>query len=87
MITKAHIIAEIVRTAKANAAVPLGRQRFYAETGVKETDWLGKYWARWGDAISEAGLTPNTLRVPYGEEHLLGQLASFARESEARLVL
>ena len=43
MITKAHILAEIARTAKANKAVPLGARRFYTETGIKQTDWLGKY--------------------------------------------
>lgn len=80
MFTKAHILTEIARTAKANGGVPLGRQRFYAETGIKETDWLGKHWARWGDAIREAGLTPNTLNVGYGEEHLLERLASLAKE-------
>ncbi len=80
MIGKTHILAEIARTAKANGGVPLGRQRFYAETGIKETDWLRKDWARGGGANNEAGLTPNTLQVPYGEEHLLEQLASFTRE-------
>jgi Meiotically Up-regulated Gene 113 (MUG113) protein len=80
VVTKAHIVSEIVRTAKANKGVPLGRRQFYAETGIKETDWLGKHWARWGDAITEAGLTPNTLQVGYGEERLLERLASFARE-------
>lgn len=80
MFTKAHILAEIARTAKANGGAPLGRRQFYAETGIKETDWLGKYWARWGDAIREAGLTPNTLQVGYGEERLLERLASLARE-------
>lgn len=80
MITKTHIISEIVRTAKANEGVPLGRARFFTETGIKETDWLGKFWARWGDAIVEAGLTPNTLQGGYPEEQLLERLASFTRE-------
>jgi len=80
VVTKAHILAEIARTAKANKGVPLGVRRFYAETGVKVTDWLGKYWSKWGDAISEAGLTPNTLQAGYSEAHLLNLLASFARE-------
>ena len=80
MISKAHVLAEIARTAKVNGGVPLGRRQFYAETGIRETDWLGKYWARWGDAIREAGLTPNTLQVGYGEERLMERLASLARE-------
>ena len=80
MVTKAHILAEIARTAKANKGVPLGVRHFSAETGIKTADWLGKYWSKWGDAISEAGLTPNTLQIGYGEPRLLELLASFARE-------
>src|SRR5712692_889425 len=40
MITMAHLLAEIVRTAKTNGGVPLGRHRFYTETGIKDTDWM-----------------------------------------------
>ena len=29
-------------------------QQFEKETGIKETDWYGKYWARWGDTFEEA---------------------------------
>jgi len=58
MITKAHVLAEVVRTAKTNGGVPLGRQRFYTETGIKEIDWIGKYWARWGDATRAVGVYP-----------------------------
>jgi hypothetical protein len=53
MITKAHVLAEVVRTAKTKGGVPLGRQRFYTETGIKGIAWIGKYWARWGDATTE----------------------------------
>jgi hypothetical protein len=35
MMTKAHIIDEIERTAEANGGQALGRQRFYAETGIR----------------------------------------------------
>jgi len=51
MITTAHLLAEIVRTAKTNGGVPLGRHRFYTETGIKDTDRIGKYWARWGTRL------------------------------------
>jgi uncharacterized DUF497 family protein len=44
MVTKSHTLAEIVRTAEQNGGVPLGRDRFSAQTGIKETDWLGKSW-------------------------------------------
>lgn len=79
---KGHILAEIRRTAEANGGVALGRMKFYAETGIKETDWSGKYWARWGDAITEAGYPPNTLKKAYKDEFLLEKLASWIKNKE-----
>ncbi len=35
---KAHIIAEIKRTAAANGGMALGRERFFHETGIKQAD-------------------------------------------------
>jgi hypothetical protein len=58
---KEHILAEIRRTARENGNRPLGVQRFTAETGIREFDWHGKLWARWGDALREAGFEANTL--------------------------
>lgn len=43
---------EIGRTAKANGGDPLGRERFLTDTGIKQSDWYGKYWIRWGDACA-----------------------------------
>ena len=60
--TKSHILAAIKRTAAANGGEPLGQMKFFKETGIKKTDWYGKYWARWGDAIKEAGFSPNQMR-------------------------
>lgn len=80
MVTKEHILAEIVRTTNKNGGAPLGAGRFRAETGIKTTDWLGRYWARWGDALREAGFRPNTLQEPYAETYLLEKLASLTRE-------
>jgi len=77
---KQHILAEIRRTAKLNNGQPLGKRRFQAETGIKESDWSGKYWVRWGDAVQEAGLSPNTMKSSYTEDWLLDQLTCFIRE-------
>lgn len=77
---KQHILDEIRRTAKANGDVPPGRSRFLTETGIKQSDWYGKYWIRWGDALIEAGLTPNRKQEAYGEEHLIAKLISLTRE-------
>jgi hypothetical protein len=77
---KSHILAEITRTANENGGVPLGLGRFFDATGIKESDWLGKYWARWGDAVKEAGFLPNTLQAPYEESVLFEKYASLIRE-------
>jgi hypothetical protein len=77
---KQHILNEIRRTAAENGGVPLGKRVFEAETGVKESDWSGRYWARWGDAVREAGLTPQKLRPRAEDDALLGPLATFIRE-------
>ena len=77
---KNEILAEIRRTATANGGVPLGRERFAAATGITDTDWIGRYWARWSDAVREAGFEPNQLQGPRSDEDILGCLATLVRE-------
>ena len=55
--TREFILAEIQRTASENGGDPLGRRRFESETGIKESDWYGKLWTKWSDALREAGFT------------------------------
>lgn len=71
---KEHILAEIVRTAENNGGEPLGRSRFEAETGIRETDWSGRYWARWSEAVREAGYQPNQLQQRFDDDAVLSQL-------------
>ena len=77
---KQHILDEIKRTASANGGVPLGQARFFNETGIKITDWRGRFWARWGDAVKEAGFEPNALQTAYGETELIKYLIPLIRE-------
>jgi len=77
---KRHILSEIKRTAAANGGVPLGTAKFFRETGIKNSDWLGKFWARWGDAVREAGFEPNQLQGAYNVDILIEKLISFTRE-------
>lgn len=76
---KEQILAEIRRTAKANGGTALGRARFEAETGIREHDWRGRFWARWSDALAEAGLQPNQLQQRYDEDQLLSKLTGEIR--------
>ena len=60
--------------------MPLGKDRFFQETGIKSADWFGKYWVRWSDAVQEAGFAPNKLQEPYGEEMLIEKYIGLIRE-------
>ena len=77
---KEHILAEIRRTAATNGGKPLGQARFLSETGIRTADWHGKYWARWGDAVLEAGFSPNTLNKALESERMLEKLSAYVRE-------
>jgi hypothetical protein len=77
---KQYILDEIRRTATANGGVPLGRARFRHETGIRESDWSGRFWTRWADAVKEAGFEPNALQVAFPEEELLDHFVILIRE-------
>jgi hypothetical protein len=77
---KNHVLAEIKRIAKERGGLPPGSQRFYADTGIKKHEWE-RYWARWGDALIEAGFSPNRWNDEgYNSDFLLEKLAALARE-------
>lgn len=77
---RSHILREIQRTTLANGGTPLGWRRFAAETGIKAADWEGKVWARWSDALREAGFAPNRLTTAYSKSYLLERYINLARE-------
>lgn len=56
MVTKDEILAAIKREAAANGGVPLGEKRFALAAGIPTHIWKGRYWARWSEALREAGL-------------------------------
>ncbi len=71
-----QILAEIRRVAEEGGGKAPGRERFAAETGIREHDWLGRYWARWSDAVAEAGYTPNTLQGRVDDDEALHRYAA-----------
>lgn len=78
--TKQHIIDEIRRTAKENGGVPLGVGRFLKATGIRESDWRGRFWVRWNDAVREAGFQPNQKQGAIDDSVLLEKLVGLIRE-------
>ena len=79
-ISKDGILREVRRTAAANGGKPLGRLAFLTETGIRESDWRGRFWARWNEVLKEAGFGPNTLVEGRPESVLLGHFADLAVE-------
>jgi len=77
---KQYILGEIRRTAALNDSKPLGVDRFRTETGIAEHEWSGVYWARWSDALSEAGFQPLEWTVGLSEEEILELLAKLVRQ-------
>ena len=71
------IIEEIKRTAIDNDGIPLGRKRFAEATGIPDSDWMGKIWARWGDAIKEAGFEPQKFQTAFSDDLVIHKLAEF----------
>lgn len=79
-VSKQHILDEIRRTAEENDGIALGRNRFEKATGIRSSDWYGKYWARWNDAIIEAGFRPNQLQGKTDDTDALLHLARLAKD-------
>jgi hypothetical protein len=77
---KQHILDEIRRTAAANGGVALGVAAFRTATGIKQADWYGIHWARWGDAVREAGLTPKEFVTAFDPDATLALLVALIRE-------
>lgn len=81
LMDKHYILAEIKRTAAANGGKALGRNRFEKETGIRRNDWFGKHWARWSDAVEDAGLAANALQAAYELEYVIECLIEQIRHS------
>jgi len=76
---RADVLSEIRRSSREHSGKAPGRARFEAETGIGYGVW-GRFWARWGDALKEAGMQPNEMNQPYRPEDLAEAFVSLAQE-------
>jgi hypothetical protein len=73
-----RILEEIRRLTKESSTPP-GVLAFKRETGIQEHDWRGVYWARWGDALTEAGFAPNEWQGKHSTELVFAKFIKACR--------
>jgi hypothetical protein len=76
-IDREEILAEIRKFVAGNAGEIPGERTFLAATRIKPSAWKGRYWARWTDAVREAGYDPNAMTQKIPNEDILQYLAGF----------
>lgn len=79
--SKQHIIETIKELVDSDGNPP-GQEKFEKISGLKRTAWYGKYWARWGDALTEAGFAPNKFNNAYSKDVLLQHYLDLVIELE-----
>ena len=75
---KSHIIAEIQRVAATNNGIAPGWRKLQSDASINYSDWCGVHWARWNDALADAGFAPNRLTEAYSDLVLLDRYAALA---------
>lgn len=74
-----EILNEIKRLAKENGGQAFGVRAFERATGITQATWSGKYWARWSDALKEAGFEPNEWQRKSDAEYIFEKLLEVTR--------
>jgi hypothetical protein len=80
MLTKDDVLREIRRIAAENGGVAPGRIAFFDATGIRESDWSGRWWTTWGAAVREAGLEPQRLNPRLDDQLVLAAAAGIVRK-------
>lgn len=73
------ILGEIKRIAAANDGRPPGKGGFARQTGIREHQWSGVLWARWSDALADAGFSPNILQQRFDSDAVLAKVIEACR--------
>jgi hypothetical protein len=75
---RTHILNEIRRLATETGKAP-GIATFKRATGISEHEWSGKLWARWADALAEAGYVANELQKRFNTDFVLEKVIEVCR--------
>jgi Meiotically up-regulated gene 113 len=75
-----EILDAIRDYAKRHDGIAPGIVAFTAECGLKPSHIVGRHWARWSDAVAEAGLVPLTLQQRRSDDETLRYLATLLRD-------
>src|SRR6516225_1952297 len=74
-----QILQNIRRLANESGGKAPGVRLFENQTGIGEAVWRGRYWARWGDALAEAGFAPNAWQGKHETELVLQKFVEVCR--------
>jgi hypothetical protein len=77
---KQFILSEIKRIAARNGGKPVGIDKFKTETGIAEHEWSGVHWARWSDALMEAGFEPLKWTTGSSVEEIIEEIVKLIRK-------
>jgi hypothetical protein len=77
---RADILSEIKRVAELNGGKAPGSGSFANLTGIKVSDWRGVHWARWSDALVEAGLGVNEFNKANDPAQMLTAFLGYVSE-------
>lgn len=78
---KDFILAEIKRFAEDNDGKTPGIKTFENFTSIKASDWRGKYWTKWNDAVAEAGLIPNKKTLALDRDEVVRKFIVLIRDA------
>jgi Meiotically up-regulated gene 113 len=74
-----QIVSKIREIAAANGGTAPGQKTFQNETGISRSAWLGKHWAKWSDAVRDAGLAPQERNRAIPKETIFKGLVEIVR--------
>jgi hypothetical protein len=78
--TRETIIQAIKSATVRNAGRTMGARAFHARSGISRTDLWNAGFARYSDAVREAGLVPNQLQTARDSGQMLSSLARVVRQ-------